>query len=54
MNYQHQSSIDDDKIVSPLRARGYDIIGIIIDAEKIIAYDGSNTTEPVLFNRCGY
>jgi hypothetical protein len=53
MNYRNESSIADDSILTSFRQRGADLIGLILDAEKITAYDGTGVKD-IPVDRCGY
>lgn len=54
VNYRNESSIADDSALTSFRQRGAsNLIGLILDADKISAYDGSGDVQ-VAVDRCGY
>lgn len=57
VNYKNESSEADDRELRRFRSipGAQNLIGIIIDHDQIIAYDGSGTPEgEVKLDRCGY
>jgi hypothetical protein len=55
MNYNGESSINDDKIIADLRQKGASVVGIIADANHIVAFDGTGTPAGTInVDRCGY
>lgn len=56
INYRNESSIADDSALVGFRRRNApDLIGLILDADSIIAFDGSGVqSHDIKVERCGY
>jgi hypothetical protein len=55
LTYRNDSSFDDDRVIRAIRQTRPEVIAIIIDAEKIVPFDGSDSdTDEDKLDRCGY